>query len=310
MRGPSAPARRPRGLTDCPASAHPSWRGRVLAVAGGGGHVRRSFPIGPVRAVYPDRGVNSDWTVLGLGFVVLVGVLGIGREPLVPRSTAPGRRVARGGVRSFVLHGARRPVAGCPRPRSRARPSPSTPARGRHRPTRGGPRCRHHHGRRDQHADLRHEPARVGVPAGPLRMELGLRRADLQRLRAGPGQGRRYAPSRWGGDSVLGNLVRHHAVGRHGGATLLSNPGAPVAPPIIAGHGLTSSARSCSAQRPWRSCTSAIGDTVDLKYVPGVPTPPHQFDHRRRGHHAGHRDRRGAAHLHGDRRAVPPTPAL
>ena len=32
------------------------------------------FPIGPVRAVYPDPGVNADWTVLGVGFAVLVGV--------------------------------------------------------------------------------------------------------------------------------------------------------------------------------------------------------------------------------------------
>lgn len=32
-------------------------------------------PIGPVRAVYPDRGVAADWLVLGLGFVLLAVVL-------------------------------------------------------------------------------------------------------------------------------------------------------------------------------------------------------------------------------------------
>ena len=32
-------------------------------------------PIGPVRPVYPDRGVAFDWTVLGLGFAVLVIML-------------------------------------------------------------------------------------------------------------------------------------------------------------------------------------------------------------------------------------------
>ena len=32
------------------------------------------FPIGPVRPVYPDPGVNADWTVLGVGFAVLFGV--------------------------------------------------------------------------------------------------------------------------------------------------------------------------------------------------------------------------------------------
>lgn len=37
-------------------------------------------PIGPVRAVYPDRGFAADWTVLGLGaalFVALLSVLGV-----------------------------------------------------------------------------------------------------------------------------------------------------------------------------------------------------------------------------------------
>ncbi len=29
-------------------------------------------PLGPVRSVYPDRGVNFDWTVLGVGFLLLV----------------------------------------------------------------------------------------------------------------------------------------------------------------------------------------------------------------------------------------------
>jgi hypothetical protein len=34
-------------------------------------------PIGPVRAVYPDRGISFDWSVLGLGFVALAVVLGV-----------------------------------------------------------------------------------------------------------------------------------------------------------------------------------------------------------------------------------------
>ena len=33
-------------------------------------------PLGPVRVVYPDRGVAWDWTVLGLGALVLLAVLG------------------------------------------------------------------------------------------------------------------------------------------------------------------------------------------------------------------------------------------
>ncbi|MGC2174799.1 MAG: ABC transporter permease [Acidimicrobiales bacterium] len=34
-------------------------------------------PIGPVRAVYPDRGISFDWTVLGLGFAALLVTLGV-----------------------------------------------------------------------------------------------------------------------------------------------------------------------------------------------------------------------------------------
>jgi len=34
-------------------------------------------PIGPVRSVYPNRGVAFDWTVLGLGVVVIIVVLGV-----------------------------------------------------------------------------------------------------------------------------------------------------------------------------------------------------------------------------------------
>ena len=40
------------------------------------------FPIGPVRPVYPDRGVNADWTVLGVGVLVLVLVIGAGAVAL------------------------------------------------------------------------------------------------------------------------------------------------------------------------------------------------------------------------------------
>ena len=34
-------------------------------------------PIGPVRSVYPNRGFAFDWTVLGLGVVVIIVVLGV-----------------------------------------------------------------------------------------------------------------------------------------------------------------------------------------------------------------------------------------
>ena len=35
------------------------------------------FPIGPVRPVYPDRGISFDWSVLGLGALALIVLLGL-----------------------------------------------------------------------------------------------------------------------------------------------------------------------------------------------------------------------------------------
>lgn len=34
------------------------------------------FPLGPVRAVYPESGISADWTVLGLGATALIVLLG------------------------------------------------------------------------------------------------------------------------------------------------------------------------------------------------------------------------------------------
>ena len=48
-------------------------------------------PIGPVRSIDPSPGVNVDWTVLGLGFLLLVGYARSGRTcmlPTVPHRTA------------------------------------------------------------------------------------------------------------------------------------------------------------------------------------------------------------------------------
>lgn len=47
-------------------------------------------PIGPVRSVYPDKGVAFDWTVLGLGALVLVVVLSVCAVVIAYRS-APHR---------------------------------------------------------------------------------------------------------------------------------------------------------------------------------------------------------------------------
>ena len=74
--------------------------GSLLAVAVAVG-LSPLAPIGPVRSVYPDRGVASDWTVLGLGFVLLVVVLSgsavaVAYRASPHRASRPGGDVARG----------------------------------------------------------------------------------------------------------------------------------------------------------------------------------------------------------------------
>ncbi|MGH8994725.1 MAG: FtsX-like permease family protein [Acidimicrobiales bacterium] len=46
-------------------------------------------PIGPVRAVYPFRGVSLDWTVLGFGVAALLGGLGLASAVAVWRAAPP-----------------------------------------------------------------------------------------------------------------------------------------------------------------------------------------------------------------------------
>ena len=56
-------------------------------------------PLGPVRSVYPDSGLAFDWTVIGVGLLVLVLCLGLGALVLAVRG-APHRVAARAGSES------------------------------------------------------------------------------------------------------------------------------------------------------------------------------------------------------------------
>ncbi|MGO8864351.1 MAG: ABC transporter permease [Acidimicrobiales bacterium] len=65
-------------------------------------------PFGPVRGVNPSPGVSLDWTVLGLGVLVLVGVIG-GAAVLIDYRLAPhriGSRAPMAERRSRVVQGA------------------------------------------------------------------------------------------------------------------------------------------------------------------------------------------------------------
>jgi hypothetical protein len=69
--------------------------GSLLAVAVAAG-LSPLAPIGPVRPVYPDRGIALDWTVLGLGFVLLVVLLS-GLAVAVAYRASPHRASRAGG---------------------------------------------------------------------------------------------------------------------------------------------------------------------------------------------------------------------
>ncbi len=70
-------------------------------------------PLGPVRNVYPARGIALDWTVLGAGLVVLLGALGALTLALGFRE-APHRATLRSRRASTVVHAAT--SAGLPAP--------------------------------------------------------------------------------------------------------------------------------------------------------------------------------------------------
>jgi hypothetical protein len=56
-------------------------------------------PIGPARRVFPTRGVNLDWTIIGLGLAVLFGGLGVMTVVIAYRGT-PHRGARRGAFAS------------------------------------------------------------------------------------------------------------------------------------------------------------------------------------------------------------------
>lgn len=234
------------------------------------------FPIGPVRPVYPDPGVNADWTVLGVGLAVMVGVLAAGAV-VIALLEAPHRvqRRARSHARrsSTVQLAAR---SGLP-PSAVAGASFAV-------------------------------DARSGRSAGPFRWSLlsavvamlvvtttltfG---ASLRTLVSQPalyGWNWDYAVQSSDGYGPVPNravaALRHDPeVTSSSGVwfatmtldgvevpTLLSNPGSPVAPPIVSGHGLATSHQIVLGAATLAQLHKQIGDTVDLRFVPGYPRRP------------------------------------
>jgi FtsX-like permease family len=234
------------------------------------------FPIGPVRPVYPDPGLQADWTVLGLGCAVLVGALLLVTMIITLRD-APHRALRRSrlsGHRSSTVQFAARSGL------------PASAVAG---------------------ASLAVD-ARNGRPSGPYRWSLlsaviamivvtttltfG---ASLHALVSRP------ALYGWNWDDAVQSsdgygpvpnkaltVLRHDAsVQSFSGVwfvtmqldgvevpTLLAAPGSAVGPPIVSGRGLATSREIVLGQATLAQLHKHIGDTVDVQYVPGYPHRP------------------------------------
>ena len=233
------------------------------------------FPIGPVRVVYPDRGVDADWTVLGVGFAVMVGVIGTGAV-LLAVFHAPHRTLRRS--RSFARSSSTIAItarAGLP-PTAVAGASFAIDARsGR---TAGAYRW-----------SLLAALLAMVVVTATLTFA-----ASLSALVSHPalyGWNWDYAVQSSDGYGPVPNQAvaafRHDPAVTMSGVwfatmqldgvevpTLLSDPRSPVAPPVTSGHGLASPHQVVLGAATLAQLHRRIGDTVYLQYVPGHPSRP------------------------------------
>ncbi len=128
-------------------------------------------PLGPVRAVYPYLGVNFDWTVLGIGVLVLVLGLSSASALLAYRGSAAPRGATVQAWCRFAIGLS----AACPR-RSRHRLRARTRRRRRCGAGAFGHFRHRSRGRRaDRHGHLRSQSRHAGLAPGALWMELELR---------------------------------------------------------------------------------------------------------------------------------------
>jgi hypothetical protein len=234
------------------------------------------FPIGPVRPVYPDPGLQADWTVLGLGCAVLVGALVVVTLIITWRD-APHRALRRtrlSGRRSSTVQVAAR--SGLP-PSAVAGASLAVDAR---------------NGRASGPYRWSLLSAVVAMIVVTTTLTFG---ASLHTLVSRPalyGWNWDVAVQSSDGYGPVPNkalaVLRHDpSVQSFSGVwfvtmqldgvevpTLLAAPGSPVAPPIVSGRGLATSHEIVLGQATLAQLHKHIGDTVDVRYVPGYPRRP------------------------------------
>ena len=230
------------------------------------------FPLGPVRPVYPDRGVSFDWTVLGLGALALIVLLGLAAGILAWRA-APHR--AGGGFRGRdpELQSRR-----CSRRIGHARagrdgdPFRARARRRRHAGALGHPRCDAGApgGRGDRR--LRLEPQRAGRNPRAVRLEWSyqldagggvgdLPGAPADQLLAADHQVSAWSSYYFGSLQIDGRTV----------PVLGATPGETVGPPMLSGHGFENNGQIVLGAETLGQLHKKVGDTVEVAY--GTTSP-------------------------------------
>ncbi len=235
------------------------------------------FPIGPVRNVYPDRGVNADWTVLGAGFAVMTVVIGaaavlmafLGTPHRAQRRARARARAYRSTTVRFITQ------SGLP-PSAVAGASLSVDPR---------------YGRAAGHFRWAVLSAVIAMIVLTTTLTFG---SSLHALVSHPalyGWNWDYAVQSSDGYGPVPNAalttLRHDPGVTSSGVwfatmqldgvevpSLLSNPGSPVTPPITSGRALATSHEIVLGAATMAQLHKRIGDTVDLRYVPGYPRRP------------------------------------
>jgi len=221
-------------------------------------------PVGPVRAVYPARGIALDWTAMAVGFAVLVVVLGAVAVAIALRN-APHRRTRarrRAGPPRIASAAAR---AGIPAPASVG--------------------LQFSLGRDDAPGAAPVRAAALGtVVAVGLVVATLTFTASLRTLISHPrlyGWNWSYVinPSNSVPPHTLSLLARDRSVQGFSGVTeviaevdgvatpmLLAHPNAVVAPPTLSGHGLQADNQIVVGATTLARLHKHIGDTVTLTY--------------------------------------------
>lgn len=229
-------------------------------------------PIGPARAVYPDPGFAADWTVLALGGLLLVALL-LAAFVIGAVLDAPQRRQARGDRVS------------------RSRLADAVFRSGAPVSTAIGARFALDADRSRDRGSTRW--VFVGAVVALLVVSATLTFGhSLQNLVAQPslyGWNWDYAVQSSDGygpvpQNTVQAALRHDPGVAESGVwfvslqldgvevpTLLANPGAPIAPPIVAGQAVHGKNQIVLGAATMAQLHKQIGDTVAMRYVPNFP---------------------------------------